>query len=110
MEATERLLVILKVGNFSSIARVNILITQVTTIIREITKVDIGYTSLEIDIKCIKISMNTTTRQHIMFYPVSTMELSGTLFLPRRKFASDKLYFIESEASVVSLRELVISK
>ena len=46
MEATERLFVIFKVGNFSSIARVNILITQVATIIREITKIIVGYTSL----------------------------------------------------------------
>ena len=38
------------------------------------------------------------------------MELFGTLFLPRRKFASDKLYFIKSKAGVVSLREFVISK
>ena len=111
VEATERLFVILKVGNLSSIAGVHILITQVATIIREITEVVIGYASLGIDIKCNKISMNTIRRRHITFaYPVSTMELFGTLFLPRRKFASDKLYFIESEASVVSLREFVISK
>ena len=56
MEATERLLVILKVGNFSSIAGVHILITQVATIIREITEVVIGYASLGVDIKCNKRS------------------------------------------------------
>ena len=68
MEATERLLVILKVGNFSSIAGVHILITQVATIIREIAEVVIGYASLGVDIKCNKRSMNTI-RRHIMFVP-----------------------------------------
>ena len=54
MEATERLFVILKVGNLSSIAGVHILITQVATIVREITEVVIGYASLGVDINVTK--------------------------------------------------------
>ena len=68
MEGSKWLVVILEVGNFCSIASVNILITQVATIIRKIAKVVIGYASLGVDIKCNKRSMNTI-RRHIMFVP-----------------------------------------
>ena len=105
------MVVILEVGNFCSIASVNILITQVATIIRKITKVVIGYASLGIRkniyelITCAcKLSLSVTSYS----YPVSAMELFGTLLLPLRKFATQKFYLIESEACIVPLRQLVI--
>ena len=112
MEGSKWLVVILEVGNFCSIASVNILITQVATIIRKITKVVIGYASLGIrkniyeliTCACKLQSLSVTSYS----YPVSAMELFGTLLLPLRKFATKKFYLIESEACIVPLRQLVI--
>lgn len=47
VKASEGLVVILEVCNFCSIACFNILVTQVATVIREITEVVIGYASLK---------------------------------------------------------------